>query len=143
MVSDPECKPKREDPYWLDAGQKEEKNCPSVTNSIAAPDKRIIKSHQEIRNVLHRGRRLSTRYGTFFMEKFPHTDFRFAVLIKKNVGHAVERNYCKRIVREYLRKNIHRFYPYHTVIFLYKYAGSVSYVSLQSEFDAVVKKIKK
>ena len=58
-----------------------------------------------------------------------------AVLIKKNAGNAVERNYRKRIVREYLRKKFYQTNPYNDVIFLFNYQGDISYHELETEFS--------
>lgn len=77
----------------------------------------------------------------FLHHKDDADDTKFAVLIKKNTGNAVQRNYRKRIVREYLRKNISRFVPrYNRVIFLYTMPGSIDYQMLTEEIDKKVSK---
>ncbi len=58
-----------------------------------------------------------------------------AVLIKKDVGNSVERNYRKRITREYIRKNINNIEIYNEIIFLYNFRGDISYNELSDEFD--------
>jgi ribonuclease P protein component len=63
----------------------------------------------------------------------------YAVLVKKNIGNAAKRNYCKRIAREYIRKNIHTLKKYNRIIFLINNAGDLSYNSLQ---EAIHHKLK-
>jgi ribonuclease P protein component len=95
-----------------------------------------IKRDAEIKDILSGGKRISTRYGVFFYKtENQKTSFRYAVLVKKNVGNAVRRNYCKRIVREYIRKRVEKLKIYSNVIFLFIYQGTVSYNDLQEEFD--------
>ena len=65
----------------------------------------------------------------------------FGVLIKRSVGKAVHRNYCKRIVREFIRNNLPYFCPFNRIIFLYTYSGNVSFTSLSEEFLRSLKKI--
>ena len=60
--------------------------------------------------------------------------FEYSVLIKKNVGNAVKRNYYKRIVREFIRKNINKFGTYKKIVFLYNYKGNINFRKLEKEF---------
>jgi ribonuclease P protein component len=61
--------------------------------------------------------------------------FAYAVLIKKNVAIAVKRNYYKRIVREYIRKNIKKFNGYNNVVFLFNKRCKAKYRDIKNEFD--------
>ena len=94
-----------------------------------------IKKNTEIKEILSSGKRIHTQYGIFFLGK-KSTDKRinFAVLIKKSVGNAVWRNYCKRIVRSYIRNNIEILPENSQVIFLYTYSGKINYTLLEKEF---------
>ena len=79
---------------------------------------------------------MPSKYGVFFIG---HNDIpvqvRVAVLIKKSVGNAVVRNYCKRIVRAYIRNRIDTFFENGQVIFVYTYTGKTKYNLLEEEFD--------
>jgi len=50
------------------------------------------------------------------------------------VGNAVKRNYCKRIVREFIRINKHIFGINNKIVFLYNYRGNISFKKLEKEF---------
>jgi ribonuclease P protein component len=96
----------------------------------------IIKKNTEIKEILSTAKRIHTQYGIFFIgKKKTDKQINFAVLIKKNVGNAVWRNYCKRIVRAYTRKNIEILSKNRQVIFLYNYEGKINYALLEKEFD--------
>ena len=76
-------------------------------NSHAHPKFDVIKKNSEIKELLSQGKKIHTKYGVFFLnDKSNESRLRFAVLIKKSVGNAVWRNYCKRIVRSYIRNRI-------------------------------------
>jgi ribonuclease P protein component len=94
-----------------------------------------IKSDLIIKDILKNGDKKYTRFGIFFLAKKKSTQTYYAILIKKNVGNAVKRNYCKRIVREYIRNNISKFGQYNFIIFLYNNRGEIKYNDLKSEFD--------
>ena len=105
-------------------------------NSSALPDIVSIKKNSEIKALLESALKIHTRYGLFFLSREPQKDkIGFAVLIKKNIGNAVKRNYCKRIVRVYFRSNIKLFLNYGNVLFLYNYQGKVKFRDLVKEFD--------
>jgi ribonuclease P protein component len=105
-------------------------------NSSALPDIISIKNNSEIKDLFANARKVSTRYGSFFLSNDSKVNqISFAVLIKKNIGNAVKRNYCKRIVRAYFRSNIKLFANYGKVLFLYTYKGKVKFRDLVKEFD--------
>jgi ribonuclease P protein component len=56
------------------------------------------------------------------------------VVIKKNIGNAVKRNYSKRLVKEFIRKNINIFCKYNKMVFLYNFKGTVNYKDLDADF---------
>ena len=95
-----------------------------------------IKSNDEIKNLLATGEKVYTKYGIFFLSKSTglHPPG-FAVLIKRSVGKAVERNYCKRLVREYARTNLALFSKYSRILFLYNFRGKVGFSQLCEEFN--------
>lgn len=85
---------------------------------------------------MEKGEKIFTKYGLFFFNSKGQSDnLRFAVLIKKNVGKAFWRNYCKRIVRSYARNRLKQLLQFQQVIFLFTYTGKVKYRYLEEEFD--------
>ena len=94
-----------------------------------------IKSNIIIRDLLKKGYKKYTRFGIFFLAKNRSEDIHYAVLVKKNVGNAVKRNYYKRIIREYIRNNFSKFGQYNMIMFLYNYRESMKHTDLKSEFD--------
>ncbi len=61
------------------------------------------------------------------------------MIIKKNVGNAVKRNYSKRIVREFIRKNIKKFNKFNMIIFLYNFKGNLNYKDIDADFKKNLK----
>ena len=105
-------------------------------NLIAQHNISVIKKNAELTELLDKGVKINTKYGLFFYNSEGLSDtFRFAVLIKKNVGKAIWRNYCKRIVRTYIRNRLKHLLHYKQIIFLYTYTGKVKYSYLEEEFD--------
>jgi len=56
------------------------------------------------------------------------------------VGNAVFRNYCKRIVRVYIRNHRKHFRKFNYIIFIYTYPGSVTYKELATELNQCLEK---
>lgn len=95
-----------------------------------------IKKETEIKELLSNGKKINTKYGIFFLGNKRKDDrINFAVLIKKSVGKAVWRNYCKRIIRAYIRNRTDNFLENRQVIFLYTYDSRINYKLLEEEFD--------
>jgi len=102
----------------------------------------IIKKNNDIKKILATGKRLQTKYGIFFIQKNESDNrINFAVLIKKSVGNAVWRNYCKRIVRAYIKSKINLFPQNSKCIFLYTYEDKVTYQLLEEELDKKLKNL--
>lgn len=100
----------------------------------------IIKKNTEIKKILATGKRIQTKYGIFFIQLNNTEDrMNFAVLIKKSVGNAVWRNYCKRIVRTYIRSKNNLFPKKCKCLFLYTYEDKINYHLLEEEFDKKLK----
>ena len=94
-----------------------------------------IKKNIDIRAILSSGEKIYTKFGIFFLShKLSINRMNFAVLVKNNVGNAVYRNYCKRVIRTYIRKNIDQFPQNLQIIFLYTYQGKINYHLLEEEF---------
>ena len=121
--------------FWPEEDLKAEVNLPLVMNLKDRHKIVALKKNTDIRKVLSSGEKVYTKFGIFFLShKTTNNQMNFAVLIKKSVGNAVFRNYCKRIVRTYVRKNIDQFPQKSQVIFLYTYQGKINYHLLEEEF---------
>ena len=90
---------------------------------------------KSIKEIIRTGIRIYTKYGIFYFLPNSANRFEFSVLIRKNVGNAVERNYRKRIVREYFKKNKNRLQAAGNSVFLYRYIGKIKYYDLEKELD--------
>ena len=108
-------------------------------NLSGLPEIRSLKSRKNIKNILDNGKKTYTRFGIFFFAKSDSDFINFAVLVKKSIGKAVKRNYCKRIVREYVRLHRAQFKEYNQIIFLYNSNEDTSYNDLKKEFDFKLK----
>ena len=105
-------------------------------NSTARPEFITIKKNREIKALLEGGKKIHTKYGIFFLSRETSlAAISYAVLIKKSVGNAVWRNYCKRIVRTYIRNNVQKFSQFRKFIFLYNFNGKIRYSDLIQEFN--------
>jgi len=101
-----------------------------------------LKRKEDIENLLAIGLKKHTKYGVFFFgieQKSNDESIKFAVLIKKNVGKAIWRNYCKRIVREYVKNHIELFRNFKETIFIYNYVGQINYDLLEKELNKQLK----
>lgn len=68
---------------------------------FSLPRKKIIRHTQEIRDVLKSGKKKYGVYLNLFI--LESSEEKFAVLVTKKIGNAVERNRTKRIIREIYR----------------------------------------
>jgi ribonuclease P protein component len=116
-------------------GRRVVRNLRSVMNSSDQRKIRTLKKKKEIVQILKNGHRIRTRYGTFYLVRGDHNERKMAVLIQKQVGNSVQRNYRKRIVREYIRNHFGNIHSFNVAIFLYNFSGSISYHQLKSEFS--------
>ena len=98
-----------------------------------------IKSKKEIKQLLETGEKRYTRFGIFFLAKNEKPEKQIAVLVKKSIGIAVKRNYFKRLIREYIRKNLKKFSDYNQIIFVINKKIDVPFAQLKLEFDQKIK----
>lgn len=120
--------------FWPEEGRKDARDLRSAMNLSDQHKIETLKKNIEIVCILKKGYRLRTKYGNLYLMKGDHTKRKMAVLIRKEVGNSVQRNYRKRIVRECLRNNYDKINPYNEAIFLYNFSGSISYQLLEAEF---------
>lgn len=106
----------------------------NIEKRLLLPNKKIIKSSAEIREVLQEGTRLSGKTINIFFKT--SDEDKFAVLVPKRIGHAVKRNRMKRIAREIYRKNLHWFSGKKVVFFIKKFNDS--YNRLENEIYQLV-----
>ena len=104
-------------------------------NIINQPKINSIKK-KDISFLINNGKKVYTEYGNFYLVSTKDKCILdYAVLIKKNVAIAVKRNYYKRIVRDYIRKNVYKFSGYNKIVFLYNKESKVNYKDIEKEFD--------
>ncbi|NOX90824.1 MAG: ribonuclease P protein component [Calditrichaeota bacterium] len=98
-----------------------------------------INKSWEIKQVLDKSRKLYHKYGIVFLNKDDEVKekLRAAVIVKKNCGRAVRRNYIKRIGRYFICKNITLFKNYNRVIFLFLSKEMFKYKDLDKELKRV------
>jgi len=94
-----------------------------------------IKKSNEIKELLNSGHKVYTKNGIFFLAKSEEKNCSIAVLIKKSVGNAVRRNYCKRIVREYIKNRMVKSCEYNKILFLFTAKNIIKYNDLIKDFD--------
>jgi ribonuclease P protein component len=101
-----------------------------------------LKERSEVNTIFEKGKKISTRYGPVFLYK-SMTDHRYtkvAILLKKNTGTAVKRNYIKRIIRNFVRKNRSCLDKYNRIIFLFNSKKTVNYKLLEREYIRALQK---
>jgi len=98
-----------------------------------------IKNKDEINLVLNNGRKNKTHYGPVFVyNDSDELNKKMAVLVKKNIGSAVKRNYVKRIVRRFICKFPLVLEENNRIIFIYTNSKPVTYSELESEYRRVL-----
>ena len=72
----------------------------------------------EIKNLLESSKKVYTKFGLIFLyiDK-DDINKKIAVLVKKNCGTAVKRNYIKRIIRHFTHEYYYMFSKYNRIIF--------------------------
>ena len=99
---------------------------------------KIIKSKQEINEVIQQGERRKTENLIAFLRSSPENDIRFCVLVSNKTKGAVKRNRIKRLLREVVRKNTQPLKIRGSVVLLYPFAPEkVSYAELEAEFRSL------
>ncbi len=100
---------------------------------------KTITNSKEIKNTLDKSKKIYFTYGIVFLDKDSDVKekLKFAVLVKKNCGNAVRRNYIKRIARNFVVRNITLFSPYNRVIFLFLSKMPFTYKNLKEELFKV------
>jgi len=95
-----------------------------------------LRKREEIRFVFENGRKIKTKYGLIFvLKKIEKNNKKAAILLKKNIGSAVKRNYVKRILRAIIRINHENiFNNYNRVLFLFNYKGPINFSLIEKEY---------
>lgn len=101
-----------------------------------------LTKREEILKLFNKGMRLNSKFGpVYLLNEKQDNSLKVAILIKKNCGKAVNRNYIKRVIRHFIRDHITLFNNQNKVIFLYKYRDYINYNELIDEYLSVLKKI--
>jgi len=103
-----------------------------------------ISNKEEIHRVMSEGQKVYTKFGLIFLVKNQINKLEKAgILVKKKSGSAVKRNYIKRIIRAFIRNEYPVLKKYNKIIFLYNYAGDVSYNELRANYINMIKHYEK
>ncbi|MCB0274378.1 MAG: ribonuclease P protein component [Calditrichaeota bacterium] len=96
----------------------------------------MLKKASDIREVLQSGKKSTGRYLNLFVVRNRPT--RFAVLVPRRVGNAVQRNRMKRLVRELYRTRSASFQNQLTIIFIKRFHDK--YGDLERDLQQLVAK---
>lgn len=108
----------------------------SKIRKFSLPKRLVLKKYSDIKEVLEKGTKISAPTLNVFLEK--GEEQKFAVLINKKVGNAVQRNRMKRIVREIYRKHPEWFRNHKAVFYIKRFQDD--YHKLEKE---LAKKLQK
>lgn len=103
-----------------------------------------IVKRDEIKNLLESSKKVYTKFGLIFLyREEDDIEKKIAVLVKKNCGTAVKRNYIKRIIRHFIRDYYYMFSKDNRIIFLFRFKGKVNFNLVKNEFIKSLKKHEK
>jgi len=97
-----------------------------------------INKKEEIQQIINQGTKVSTGLGPiFFYQHEPSTINKIAILLKKNIGTAVRRNYIKRILREIIRENNHIFNRFNRIVIIFSKRDNVNYHQVRQIYNNI------
>jgi len=105
------------------------------------PEKRRLKKSGEIIGVFKKGKRIETPLFSFIWRKNEKGYDRFAVVVNKKFGNAVERNRGKRLMKEIFRQE-RRDLGIDIVVYLKKELKSAEFEDIRKTFRSCLEKIK-
>jgi ribonuclease P protein component len=103
-----------------------------------------ISHKNEIKDVIAKGQRVYTKFGLLFLYRDNIEVLnKIGILVKKQSGNAVKRNYIKRIIRQFVRNEYILLQHYSKIIFLFNYKGKISYNEIRDTYINHLKKYEK
>ncbi len=100
-----------------------------------------IKKNHEIKNVIELRESVGDKFFVIYRKKRSDQSFRFAVSVSKKYGHAVERNYAKRCVREILKKEYLNLVGFDLVIVIKHASKFLSFSQKENQLNKLFIKI--
>lgn len=108
-------------------------------NLLKTPRTVSINKREEIEQIINKGVRVSTSLGPIFLyQDKPGTINKVAILVKKNIGSAVKRNYIKRIIREIIRENHHIFKRFNRMVIIFNKRCEVNYHRVRRIYKSAI-----
>ena len=106
----------------------------STNRAFYCKAERLLRGYQ-FRRVYEKGRRYNSPLFTFFAKKNEINVSRLGITATKKIGNAVERNRCKRILREIFRHHKRILpHPFDLVFNVKKAMIEASYLEVEREF---------
>ncbi len=94
---------------------------------------RTLKKRPEIETVLRKGKKIRTMYGPVFLSDGDSDVTKVAILLKKTVGGAVQRNYIKRVFRHAIRELHFEVIKFNRIVFIFNSNNVVRFTLIKRE----------
>lgn len=98
-----------------------------------------LKDSDKIGLIVKKRQRISSELYTIYYQ--PSTDLKIAIVAGKKIGHAVDRNYNKRVIRETIRPYLEELQNIHAVIVTRDQANKSSYIEKKNSLEKLILKL--
>ena len=120
--------------FCPEEGLKEENVWLLVMNISKTLNITTLSNKDEIQIIFKKGQKIYNKFGLLFLYSNKRKLRKVGILIKKQSGNAIQRNYIKRIIKQFVRNQYSAFCAYEKIIFLYNYKGKISYKELNDTY---------
>lgn len=100
-----------------------------------------IKKKKDFEKIYKDGKRIRSKYYNCLYLKNDLNNNRLGIIVRKNIGKAVERNYEKRVIREAFRTNKHILNNNYDILITVVKKETV-YIEKYKDIEAVLKRIR-
>lgn len=98
-----------------------------------------IKKREDFKEIFQKGKRLFSFFYVIIYKKNNLTYSRIGISVSKKIGKAYKRNYEKRIIREFFRKNKNLIKSYDLIVIKNKNEGA--YIKKKEDFKELLIKV--